>query len=382
MSFAWKMLQTRDILGQTLKSGLRKRLTVNRDYRSDDGYSAPFIQVDMKITNACNLRCKMCAQWGEGGWHIGKPTEFFKDVVPYETYRQMVDDITSFRPWIYIWGGEPFLYPDLIPLMRYMKQNRLIISLVTNGTFLARDAEELVDLQCDILMISIDGSQETHNEIRGSKNAFQQVLAGVQAIQEEKKRRGRIKPYVVILATVCEDNAHNLDQVFEVAEDIQADGLVAYYAWFQTEASCQRHEKVMQQALDITPKSQWGWVWSYDKIDTEALVASVKRIRSRQWSFPYLFAPELDYADVPRYYQEHDNLFGFSKCVAPWTTIEILPNGDVSTCRDYPDYVVGNIREEGIMTIWNNERYRRFRALLKEKTLLPICSRCCQLMGW
>ena len=138
----------------------------------------------------------------------------------------------------------------------------------------------------------------------------------------------------------------------------------------------------MQQALDITPKSQWGWVWSYDKIDTEALVASVKRIRSRQWSFPYLFAPELDYADVPRYYQEHDNLFGFSKCVAPWTTIEILPNGDVSTCRDYPDYVVGNIREEGIMTIWNNERYRRFRALLKEKTLLPICSRCCQLMGW
>lgn len=382
LSAVFKIVQTPEILRQAIRTGVRKRVTAHLDYHLGNSHSAPFMQVDMKITNACNLRCKMCAQWGESGWHIGQPTSFFKGVVSLDIYKQMVDDMSSFRPWIYIWGGEPFLYPDLLPLMRYMKEKGLTISVVTNGTLLVRHTEELVEIGCDVLMVSIDGRRDTHDNIRGVKGAFDQTLAGIKAIQEEKKRRGRIKPYMVILATVCKDNAHNLDEVFEIGEDVQADGLVAYYAWFQTEESCRRHEALMQEKLHTTPVSQRGWIWSYDEIDTDALVESVERIKSRKWSFPYLFAPEFKYEDIPRYYREHANLFGYGKCVAPWTTIEIMPNGDVATCRDYPDYVVGDIKEDSILDIWNNERYKKFRAVLKEERLLPICARCCQLMGW
>jgi radical SAM protein with 4Fe4S-binding SPASM domain len=382
LSTVFKMIRTPEIVRQTIKSGARKRVAAHLDYRFGNGRSAPFTQVDIKITNACNLRCKMCAQWGESGWHIGQPTSFFKDVVPLDIYKQMVDDVSGFGPWIYIWGGEPFLYPDLLPLTRYMKERGLVISVVTNGTTLMRDGRELAETGCDVLMASIDGQRDTHDTIRGIKGAFDKTLAGIKSLQEEKKRRRRVRPYIVILATVCKENAHNLDDVFEIGEEIHADGLVAYYAWFQTEESCQRHEAFMQEKLNTTPFSQRGWVWSYDEIDTDALVESVKRIKSRRWSFPYLFAPELKYEDIPCYYREHANLFGYGKCVAPWTTIEIMPNGDVATCRDYPDYVVGNIKENGILDIWNNERYRRFRAVLKEEKLLPICTRCCQLMGW
>jgi radical SAM protein with 4Fe4S-binding SPASM domain len=59
-----------------------------------------------------------------------------------------------------------------------------------------------------------------------------------------------------------------------------------------------------------------------------------------------------------------------------------MPNGDVATCRDYPDYVCGNIQKQGLLEIWNNDRYRKFRESLKNDGLLPICSRCCGLMGW
>jgi len=382
LSAVLKLVQTPDILQQTLKSGFRKRVTANLDYRFGNGHSAPFTQVDLKITNACNLRCKMCAQWGESGWHIGQPTSFFKETVPLDVYAQMVDEIAHFRPWIYIWGGEPFLYPDLLPLMRHMKDQRLIISVVTNGTYLSKHANELVEMGCDILMLSLDGRRDTHDSIRGIPGAFDKTLAGIQAIQEEKRRHHLLKPYVVILATVCENNASSLDDVFEIGEEIQADGLVAYYAWFQTEDSCSRHEAIMREKLDTTPVSQRGWIWGYDAIDTDALMDSVRRIESRQWDFPYLFSPELKHGEISRYYQDHAYMFGYGKCVAPWTTIEIMPNGDVATCRDYPDYVVGNIKDSSIRDIWNGERYRRFRAVLKEERLLPICSRCCQLMGW
>lgn len=382
VSAVLKLVQTPEILRQTLRSGLRKRVMAPREYARGAGTVGCFSQIDMKICNACNLRCKMCAQWGENGWHIGQPTSFLRDVVPVDVYKRMVDEVAGRAPWIYIWGGEPFLYPDLLPLIRYMKEKGLIISVVTNGNFLARHAGELVETGQDILMLSIDGARETHDQIRGVKGAFDKTLDGIRAIREEKKRQRRLKPYVVILATVSKDNAHNLDEVFRVAEEIGADGLVAYYAWFQTEDSARGYETLMQEKLGITPLSQRGWLWSYDEIDTGVLAATVKRIKSTAWKIPYLFAPELSYEDIPRYYAEHDNLFGYGHCVNPWTTIEILPNGDVSTCRDYPDYVVGNIREESILEIWNNDRYQKFRVLLKEEVHLPICYRCCQLMGW
>ena len=164
--------------------------------------------------------------------------------------------------------------------------------------------------------------------------------------------------------------------------EVQADGLVAYYGYFQTEESARRYEALMQEKLDTTPVSQTGWIWSYDGIETDALVETVKRTRSKRYSFPYLFAPELRYEDIPRYYREHANTFGYGRCVSPWVMTEIMPNGDVATCRDYPDYVVDNIKEDSILNIWNSERYRKFRAVLKEEGLLPICSRCCGLMDW
>lgn len=62
---------------------------------------------------------------------------------------------------------------------------------------------------------------------------------------------------------------------------------------------------------------------------------------------------------------------------------EIMPNGDVVPCRDYSDYVVGNITKKSILDIYNDEGYRKFRGLLKKHGgLIPICARCCGLMGY
>jgi MoaA/NifB/PqqE/SkfB family radical SAM enzyme len=131
------MLRIPDILAHVARFGLRKRVMVDFDYRRQDGYSAPMKQVNIKITNACNLRCKTCAQWGESGYMLGAPSSVVKEAVPLEVYRKMVDNISRIRPWIYIWGGEPFLYPDLLPLLTYMKQKHLPVSVVSNGSKLA-----------------------------------------------------------------------------------------------------------------------------------------------------------------------------------------------------------------------------------------------------
>ncbi len=87
-------------------------------------------------------------------------------------------------------------------------------------------------------------------------------------------------------------------------------------------------------------------------------------------------------AEIPKYYSDPWNSFGNKRCVSPWMTTEIQPNGDVATCRDHPDYVVGNIKDEPILKIFNNAKYRKFRQRLQTKGLFPVYARCCGLMGF
>ena len=82
------------------------------------------------------------------------------------------------------------------------------------------------------------------------------------------------------------------------------------------------------------------------------------------------------------YYRDHSATFGYEQCVSIFMTVEVNSNGDVSLCRDYNDYVIGNIAEQSIKQIWNGEKARKFRGSLNKEGLMPVCRRCCGLMGF
>ncbi len=93
--------------------------------------------------------------------------------------------------------------------------------------------------------------------------------------------------------------------------------------------------------------------------------------------------PNIKDKDIAKYYLNSSEMFGYAKCVAPFIMVDIMPNGDVTTCRDFIDIKVGNITEKPLLDIWNGEEFVKFRKLLIEnKGLLPQCSRCCGLMGF
>ena len=325
----------------------------------------------------------MCGQWCEHGYNLAKPNTELKEVVPLSVYKKMVDDVSHLKPFIYIWGGEPFLYPDLIPLIRYMKEKDFIVSLVTNGIKLKEYAEEMVDYNWEALMLSLDGTKDIHNEIRGSKDCYDTLVSGINKIQDIKKKKKKTLPYIMLLVTVSSDNAHILDKIVDLGKEINPDCYVIYYSWFTNENTGKQHTKVFEKHLGVTPKSWKGYLHEVDKIDIEALKECVKKIKSKKYPYPMFFIPDLPLNQLKKYYHEPGNFFGYGKCVTPWLIAELMPNGDVSPCRDYPDYVVGNIKNEGILEIFNNERYRKFRlALKKAGGVFPICARCCGLMGF
>ena len=43
---------------------------------------------------------------------------------------------------------------------------------------------------------------------------------------------------------------------------------------------------------------------------------------------------------------------------------------------------VGNMKDESLVSLWNSERFGRFRKSISTDGLMPVCSRCCGLMGY
>jgi radical SAM protein with 4Fe4S-binding SPASM domain len=96
-----------------------------------------------------------------------------------------------------------------------------------------------------------------------------------------------------------------------------------------------------------------------------------------------LFFPPLDRAgDIRAYYENHRETFGYDQCVSIYMTMEVNPNGDVSLCRDYHDYVIGNVTRDRVQDVWHSAPARAFRSTITNDGLLPACRRCCGLMGF
>ena len=189
--FIIPLLKTPRIFAKTAKSLYVKHVKALRDYeKSTDGKSSINIQqISIKITNACNLRCKTCGQWGETGYNLGKPTSELKKIVPLERYLKLADDVKKDRPIYYIWGGEPFLYPSIMDFTARIKENKSILAVVTNATMLKSYAKEIVSQSWDALMFSLDGPEDIHDKIRGKKGTFQKVAEGIQEVQPGEDER-------------------------------------------------------------------------------------------------------------------------------------------------------------------------------------------------
>lgn len=385
-SIVSKVLHSRPNLLRLLARGvIRRKATSYLDYWFGNGKSfMPPLQLDLKITNRCNLRCAMCAQWGEKGYNLGKSAEELRaGECTAEDYARLAKEISAWKPIIYIWGGEPLLYPDIRRVVEELKARGLFVSMVTNGTTLAENADWIVASGLEVLMVSLDGPAEVHDSIRGLPGAFDRLHRGIAAVRSARAAKSGMLPYLVPLITINRDNTHVLPETFEICAEEEIDFVGVYYSWFTDEAIGRTHQACFERHFGETPSSWQGYCGGSRGIDVEALIAGYQAIEERRWPFPYLYIPNLPgEAAIREYYQNPSSLFGFRRCLAPYYMVLILPNGDVATCRDHPDFVAGNIREQPLFEIFNNERYRRFRRVLKKEGLFPICSRCCGLMGY
>ena len=360
----------------------RKHFHVNGDLKGADGFARkPPYQISLRITNRCNQRCAICGQFGENGYmNTGEGDHLLNDL-SFEDYKRIVDETAHYKPIFYITGGEALLYRDLFKLTQYMKDKGCYVYVITNGASLEKHAEEIVKQKWDMLTCSLDGPEEIHDAARGIPGTFQRTAEGINKLL---KLRGKDPdPYFLISATVSSTNQHHMDELFETVDGLSPDGMILYLSWFTTQEIGERHADILMEEMGVDANTWRSYIGQNTEIDTDRLKADLQRLGKKKFSFDWFPVPFIDSDQLEPYYKTPEDFLGYGPCVAPYLMVDVMPNGDVTTCRDYIDVKVGNITETPLLEIWNNDRFREFRQLLhRQGGTLPQCSRCCGLMGF
>lgn len=348
-------------------------------YQHKPGFSLPPRTISFRLTYACNLHCKMCGQWGKNGIYLDKDSTFIKQHLPIEILKKTVDETAIFSPGMYyIWGGEPLLHPDYLELVRYIKQKGIYCTTTTNGMFLKKYAKELCEIGTEFIRISLDGTEQIHNSIRGNPNCYQTVMEAIHEITRIKKELHTVYPIIECDSVIIKDNYQQIESYIEEISAIDGINSINFsHPIYSNQDVGKRQAAEYQKEFGLSATAWCGFATDEEKLDPDELIAIVNRIQHKQYRIPVNFDPPMrSLSDIRLHYTDIEKLYSKRFCTVPWIWVEIHPDGKVSFCEDFCDYYIGNLYNDDFFSIWNGEAAQKYRNVLLKRNQFPICSYC------
>lgn len=293
--------------------------------------------INFITTFQCNSRCNMCGIWYK---YISNPQEL-KNELSYEEIRDFLlrnrDFLRDLRH-IGLTGGEPFLRKDIVEIVKSIREvlPHVETGIQTNGQMdiIKEEISQILEFYPKFsLAVSIDGTRETHDRVRGSKGSFDR------AIDLIKYARSLGIP-VTSGMTLTELNYREIKEVKKIADELGTE-----FSCFLPEEAEYFNNKNSNYCLDENMKKE--------------ISASLKEL----FSYHY-------YMDNLRLFM-NDKRKNYPPCYSGYTSLVIDPYGNVKACILREDSF-GNIREQSLREMLSSERACKIRKSLKN------CSCWCQ----
>jgi MoaA/NifB/PqqE/SkfB family radical SAM enzyme len=330
--------------------------------------------VSLTVTNACNLRCQMCAQWSAEGYMrngAARP----RQTMALADWKRVVDQAADHGiAMILVRGGEPFLVPGIVELLEHIASKGIFAAIDSNGTRLVPFADDVVRIGRLHITFSVDGPEEIHDRVRGVPGCYRQTAAAIAAVQDAERRQGRTISKSITF-TISPWSYLGLGAMPDVARSLGIESLciVPYYyvPWRLGEA----YEQELRDELGCEAFSWRGFHHETSGVEVPAFLTQLRRYKRSLGSlseYPYLPLTEDEYrvwfedAVAPVFMEECPNVERL---------IDVQPSGDANFCVDFPDYSFGNVREHSLADLWNSERARRFRERRRHRPF-SVCHRC------
>lgn len=341
----------------------------------NDNIATPFakpLYVMLKPAGAhCNLACKYCYYLEKNNLYQNSHRHLMSDEMLEQFTREYIE--TQTMPQVlFTWhGGEPLMrsidfYKKALALQKKYAHGKQIDNVIqTNGTLLTDEWCEFFAQNHWLVGISIDGPQEYHDHYRvtpDGKPSWEKVMQGISLL---KKHRVEWNAMAVV-------NAYNAEHPLEFYHFFRDNG--CQYLQFtpiverltehedgRTLASLADDREIPLADASVTPQ-QWGnflctifddWV----RHDVGKTFVEIFDCTLANWMgvLPGIcaYSKECGHAGV----MEH--------------------NGDVYSCDHFvfPEYKLGNIREQSLIDMLYGEKQQAF-SRLKHTSLPRQCKEC------
>ena len=285
------------------------------------------------VTYRCNAKCTMCNRY--------KVPSDPQDEISIETIKKL--------PQMYftnITGGEPFIREDLKDIVRelYKKSERIVIS--TNGFFTDRIVDLCKEFPQIGIRISIEGLEQTNNEIRGLDDGFNRGYTTLKTLVDMGMKD------VGFGMTVQDKNAPDLVALYNISDELGMEFATAslHNSFYFVESNNIIHDRLMvaghfEDLINrlLESNSPKKWFRAYFNHGLINYIFSQKRLLPCDMSFDTFF---------------------------------IDPYGDVMPCNGTKEKeVMGNLNTQSWDDLWNSKEADEVRQKVR------VCDRNCWMIG-
>ena len=338
--------------------------------------------VQLIPTEACNLRCPFCNQWGTNGYFLAGSRKV--ESIDQHAIIPLIERLSPVDSMINVHGGEPFAYKQIDSLLATLAERDFDVLITTNGTLMKNHLAAVARIRNLAFILSIDGDEETHDSVRG-KGTFKRITEGLEGLFDLRRELGLPLPLVIMSTVVCEWTTDVIERAYETASELGVFILNYNLRYFMPENAGVVYEKHLEEQMGVTSSGAWrGWVApAHDQHDYRETVDRLRRLlmrkRLRVWP-PYVVTgpSHLRRKDFDGWFSNYLNTFGNESCFMPFYWARIHANGDLIFCPGHPDVIAGNVFRDGFMESFNSAMAVSFRKHMLTNRM-PICNRCCGL---
>lgn len=345
------------------------------------GKAPPPESLTLLLTHECNLRCRMCGQWGDAGANKSFSAERVQEKMELAAYKKLLNEIKEFNPHITLLGGEPLLYPEFAKLVAEIKQRGLHLGIITNGILLKKYAAVIVNAGVDVVSLSVDGPAEIHDRVRNCAGAYLKIKEGTDELARLKKAKKTAKPLINIVCTLSELNYKAVKKMPAAAEELGADSLNFHHLLFTGNAVLEEHNKYFTEKFGVASLEWAGFVRpSVKEIEPEKLARELAELKAGKYPFSLAVYPDFGKEELFKYYtaKEFVSREYPRRCISPWVVAYVYPDGGLRPCQG-PGFVAGNIKNTPFFSVWNGEKMRAFRRELKKQKYFKVCPKCTEM---
>lgn len=316
------------------------------------------------LTTKCNIACIMCEE----------------KFIPWDIPPSILEEVISLFPYLedIIWQGGEVLILDYFRglLEKANKFPHLHQSIITNGLPIDEAlAKELVRDNIE-LTFSIDAVTKESYEFVRKKGNFERLLESIALVNSLRKKGGFRNMAFRMHTVVMKSNYRELEMFVEFAKAHEFDALHLMPIWGNLDSPENIFYHKNAEALGYLDKNIGKAVrkakdYGLDLLNSLPFKGEREEDASHGNQGGHLHAPQEGGAAKEG---AADN--GILLCHMPWKRMVINPAGYVCPachCKE----MVGNVSEDTLNNIWNNEKMQEYRAKISCGDYSDLCSANC-----